>query len=51
MTFEFTEAEMELIKCWYDAAAGESASCSNDPAFERLIAKLGFELHCMDKPR
>lgn len=48
MTFEFTEAEIDIIKHWYHAAAGESVSCYEDPAFKGLIAKFGFELHHQD---
>jgi hypothetical protein len=48
MTIELSKEELETIECWYNSAAGESASgCRGEEAIPvlTLIKKLGFEIH------
>ena len=52
-TFEFSDDELELIKEWYYAAAGESTSGSGEKAendkLRALLGKLKMTPHGMDQ--
>ncbi len=45
--YELSDEEIEMIREWYHAASGESATSRNKPMFD-LLEKFGIEAANMD---
>jgi len=52
MQIELSPDDMQMIDCWYQASAGESAHNYDGADWKMiagLLAKLGIEWHLMDQ--